>query len=70
MDHTRFVGGEADVFGKLDVRGGAEVAELAVIADGKNDVADLTPTEKRQLKAAISTELDARRKMRERRKRQ
>ena len=31
---------------------------------GKNDVADLTPTEKRQLKAAVSAELDARRKTR------
>ena len=31
---------------------------------GKNDVADLTPTETRQLKAAVSVELDARRKTR------
>jgi hypothetical protein len=35
----------------------------------KNDVADLTPAEKKHLKAAISTELGARRKTRERQKR-
>ena len=31
---------------------------------GKNEVSDLTPAEKRQLKAAVSVELDARRKTR------
>lgn len=36
---------------------------------GKNDVADLTPSEKKQLKVAISAELDARRKTREGQKR-
>lgn len=35
----------------------------------KNDVADLTPAEKKQLKAAISGELEARRKRREGQKR-
>jgi hypothetical protein len=29
---------------------------------GKNEAADLTPAEKRQLKAAISVELEARRR--------
>ena len=37
---------------------------------GKNDVADLTPAEKKQLKAAIAAELEARRRTREGRKKQ